>query len=214
MIARIEAIIGDFKRDRQDGGSFFETLQRKFVHTLYSHRYELFSIKPYWYRGKVLNIGAGRDCGKLGDNVISLDKREGIDDYTMMAKWPAIQPDFVGDADETLPFDDGEFDCVMSMHTLEHLKNPVFSLSEMLRVVKPCGYVAGILPCRSHNKDYNYWRDWTHLHSWTRYDFHLWLMHNGFLEKSNLVQYCKMKKWLCGWSFDFVLQKFPQKNTG
>ncbi|MFQ5632843.1 MAG: class I SAM-dependent methyltransferase [bacterium] len=204
----LSRIIADFQRDKKFGGNYPETFRRKFVHSLYLHRYELWALKPYYRKGKVLNVGAGRDCGKLGDNVVSLDKRKGVDDYTMLAGWPAIQPDVVGDADNPLPFYDGVFDCVFSMHMLEHLRNPVFSFKEMLRVTRPSGFVAGILPCRAHNKDYNYWRDETHLHSWTRYDFHLWLSQQGFLGRANLIQYCRMKKWLNGWSFDFVLQKF------
>lgn len=41
---------------------------------------------------------------------------------------------------EKLPFDDGSFDAVVFNELLEHLRiNPIFTLSEVLRVMKPDG---------------------------------------------------------------------------
>jgi SAM-dependent methyltransferase len=47
---------------------------------------------------------------------------------------------------------DGAFDFVYSSHSLEHSPNPIFALSEYLRVVKPQGHVYTVIP----NKDTTY----------------------------------------------------------
>ena len=108
------------------------------------------SIKKYWHKGKVLNVGAGRDCKKLGDIVISGDLREGVDEYTKMAQWKdPIEPDCKFDANDKFPFESGRFDCVMSMHLLEHMENVIYTLGEMLRVTKYGGVVCGVVPCVS-----------------------------------------------------------------
>lgn len=204
---KIEKIVADFKWDIKHGGSFLETFHRKFAHTFITHRYELHILKPYYNVGLVLNVGAGRDCGKLGNNIISLDIRCGIDDYICLQNWNPIYPDIIADAEQGLPFKDNVFDCTMSMHFLEHVRNPETVLNEMIRITKPEKFVCGILPCSIKNKPYNYWKDKTHVQIWTKKDFLLWLSQRDFFDKVNLIQYCKMNRWLNPWSFDFVLRK-------
>ena len=168
----ISQIITTFKRDIKDGGTIKEIFHRKFAHSTYLHNQELFSIKKYWSKGKVLNVGAGRDCGKLGGNVKSGDLRIGSDDYTKMAQWKEpINPDYQFDANNQFPFENEEFDCVMSMHLLEHMENLEYTLREMLRITKWRGVVCGVLPCVTGNPYYNYWRDYTHLFAYSRHDF-------------------------------------------
>ncbi len=48
---------------------------------------------------------------------------------------------------EDLPFEDGFFDKILSVHLLEHLVNPVSAVEEMARVLKPCGYGVIVVPC-------------------------------------------------------------------
>jgi len=212
FFAYLKRVLSDFERDRREGGNYFETFHRKLVHSLFMHKYELYVLRPYFSRGKALNVGAGRDCGKLGDNVISLDMRSGEDEYVSMQGWGKIKPDVVANAEDGLPFDDETFDCTFSMHFLEHTKNTEFVIEEMIRVTRPEGFICGILPCTIQNKPYNYWRDYTHVKTWTRKDFLYWLAQRGFFDKLNLIQYCKMKRWINPWSFDFVFRK--KRNFG
>lgn len=204
---RLKQIVQDFQRDISEGGTFWETFHRKFAHTLITHWYELHVLKPYWEKGYALNVGAGRDCGKLGDNVVSLDMRYGEDEYTKSHRWRPVYPDVIANAEDGLPFDDNTFDCVFSLHFLEHTNKTEFVIDEMIRVTKPEGFICGVIPCSIKNKPYNYWRDETHVKIWTRKDFLLWLSSRGFFDKLNLIQYCKMKRWINPWSFDFVFRK-------
>lgn len=91
----ISQILATFKRDLGDGGTIKEVFHRKLAHSTYLHKQELDSTKKYWSKGRTLNVGAGRDCRKLGDNVLSADMREGVDDYTKLAGWKEpIKPDY------------------------------------------------------------------------------------------------------------------------
>lgn len=209
--------IENIKKDINGGDSFFSVIDRKIRHTLYTHQYELWSIRKYYKKGKVLNVGAGRDCGKLGDNVISLDFRQGEDSYTKSLGWNGIKPDIVCDMHDIVK-DDNTFDCIIAMHVLEHSCKPIQLLDELLRVTKSGGYVAIILPCGAGMSYYNYTKDETHEYMWTRYDFIEWLNSIGVLSPKilkgrNLIntatisQYCSMKPWINKWSFDCVLRK-------
>jgi len=202
----ISKILSTFKRDIGDGGTIKEIFHRKFAHSFYLHNQELNSIKKYWSKGRVLNVGAGRDCGKLGGNVISGDLREGVDEYTKIAGWKdPIKPDYKFDANKRFPFESENFDCVMSMHLLEHMENLKYTLLEMLRITKWGGVVCGVLPCTSGNPYYNYWRDQTHLFAYSRHDF----LHTvlGFLSEIQVIQFDTMNKTLNPFSFDFVIRK-------
>jgi len=202
---KLRKVLSDFQKDKLDGGNYWETFQRKIVHSFITHKYELGILKPYWRQGYALNVGAGRDCGKLGKNVVSMDFRDGEDDYTKLAGWDAITPDIVKSADDPFPFKSETFDCVFSMHVIEHLKDPVFSINEMIRITKIGGFICGVIPCGAKNKPYNYWKDPTHLHIWTKHDFKQFL--SQFFDQCNLIQYNKMNNWLNGWSVDFVMRR-------
>lgn len=209
-------IINNFKRDRLEGGNFWETFRRKFIHSTYMHAYEWWSIKSY-LKGNVLNVGAGRDNQRrkwAEATITTFDQRPAADDYTKSHKWEYGAPDVVGNAHK-LDFPDGTFDCVLAMHLLEHCERPEIVLKEFFRVTKYNGHVVLILPCGAGNKPYNYWKDGTHLFIWTRYDFLQWLVpfvkpeQRNFKQSTcgNVVQYCKMKKIFNSWSFDIVLRK-------
>jgi SAM-dependent methyltransferase len=53
----------------------------------------------------------------------------------------------------TLPFLDDTFDLIVSGQTLEHVKNPFRSVEEMVRVLKPGGYIALIAPSAGPRHD-------------------------------------------------------------
>lgn len=50
--------------------------------------------------------------------------------------------------DEKLPFDDNTFDVILSDHTFEHIENPAQVGSELLRVLKPSGYICARTPSK------------------------------------------------------------------
>lgn len=54
---------------------------------------------------------------------------------------------------ETLPFPDNSFDCVVMAEVLEHLPYPIITLSEVKRVLKQDGKFIGNLPLAYHLKD-------------------------------------------------------------
>jgi len=47
---------------------------------------------------------------------------------------------------EHLPFEDGVFDAVLSLHVLEHVPNPFTCADELLRVLKPGGVLFAVVP--------------------------------------------------------------------
>lgn len=198
---KLKKILCDFKHDKEQGGDFFNTLHRKFLMTFYHKRYELFVLRRFYKKGKVLNVGAGRD--KLGSNVIALDYTN--TEYNFVNGIP--NPDIVADM-HFLPFKDGTFDAVVATHVVEHSYTPALVLKEMLRVVKPNGFVCGALPNFEVGIPvWGYHRNPTHYYRFTEYDFPAWLAANGILEMSNLAQFCKMKRWLNPLSFDWALMK-------
>jgi methionine biosynthesis protein MetW len=54
------------------------------------------------------------------------------------------------DLEETLPFSDAMFDCVVCIEVLEHLIDPAFVLGEIKRVLKPKGQVLLAVPNIAH----------------------------------------------------------------
>ena len=70
----------------------------------------------------------------------------------------------------TLPFADNVFDYVFTCHLLEHMRDPRAALTEWLRVVRPGGHVACIMPNTLFTQGQN--TDPTpHWHEWTPRDF-------------------------------------------
>lgn len=85
---------------------------------------------------RVLEVGCGegeiarRLHARWGD-VTGLD----LPDSGLRAEWGAIEgPAFLHADAQALPFDDGEFDLVVSVEVLEHLEDPAAGLAEMARV--------------------------------------------------------------------------------
>lgn len=54
---------------------------------------------------------------------------------------------------DDLPFKDGTLDFVISSHVIEHFYDPVKTIHEWLRVVKPGGYVFMIVPHKERTSD-------------------------------------------------------------
>ena len=82
--------------------------------------------------GMVLDCGAGRRQ-RMRPNVIT----------TEILRYPSTDVVAVG---ERLPFRDGAFDAVLSLHVLEHVKNPFVCAKELARVLKPGGTLYAVTP--------------------------------------------------------------------
>lgn len=61
---------------------------------------------------------------------------------------------------EKMPFNDGEFDSILSTQVLEHVEYPERAVSEMYRVLKEGGHVLVTVPQWNelHEEPYDFWR--------------------------------------------------------
>ena len=101
--------------------------------------YEVASLLP-WLFGKGVDVGCG--ARTLGPKIARVD----IDE--------AVEPDFCCSGDD-LPFKDGEYDFLMSIHSFEHFATPEKTLAEWLRVVREGGIVGIVHPDVTHTKKQN-----------------------------------------------------------
>ncbi len=191
----LSKIVEVFQRDKREGGSYLQTFGRKFVHTFYLHRYEMFVLKRF-FKGRILNLGAGKHCGEYG---IDFDLRYEPDEYTEI-HGAVPNPDIVGDVD-CLPFKKNRFDTIIMMHLLEYCKKPCEVLKNVVNLLNPGGFLCGTLPNGESRLHYSYFRDKGHIQAWTREEFGDWLDSHGF----KVVQMGKMKKLFNQWSYDFVI---------
>jgi len=53
----------------------------------------------------------------------------------------------VGDCQEQIDYPDGYFDRVLAIHVLEHLPNLPAALDQIHRVLRPTGFLSGLIPC-------------------------------------------------------------------
>lgn len=60
------------------------------------------------------------------------------------------------DLNAKLPFQDGFFSAVCCTETLEHLNDPVFTMKEFNRVLKPNGFALISVPCNKYHLAYHF----------------------------------------------------------
>lgn len=126
------------------------------------------TLGSYSFRGSLLDIGCGEKPYK--SLFKSIDEYIGID----FANY-SINKDFKGEAPEhyftddylntlILPYKNESFDNVVAFQVLEHHKNPTKMISEVVRIVKPGGYILITLPFLGglHEEPHDY-------HRFTRY---------------------------------------------
>lgn len=106
----------------------------------------------------VLDFGAGRgepitdDPVPFRRNLVNLQGRcahlTGCDVDPVVMTNPYLDAAVVIVPDEKLPFPDASFDIIVSRYVFEHLPDPAGSVAEMLRVLKPGGWICATTPNR------------------------------------------------------------------
>lgn len=91
---------------------------------------------------KILDVGGGRPFQKMLSNHGELLKGR---EYMTLDIDPGTKPTVVGDAHQ-MPFKDAEFDAVLHIYVFEHLHTPKKAADEIYRVLKPGGYMLGVVP--------------------------------------------------------------------
>ena len=102
-------------------------------------RSEVESLMP-WLSGRGVDIGCGARSIKKGIVRVDIDK--------------AVNPDILASGD-SLPFKDGEFDYLTSIHSFEHFDNQIKTLTEWLRVIKSGGIIGLVHPDINYTKKQN-----------------------------------------------------------
>ena len=100
---------------------------------------EVGSLLP-WFSGKGVDIGCG--ARSMSKDIVRVD----ID--------KSVKPDFIASGDK-LPFKDGEFDFVCSIHSFEHFEDSSGLLKEWLRVIKTGGIIGIVHPDVFYTKKQN-----------------------------------------------------------
>jgi len=123
---------------------------------------------------KILDVGTGNGSlalvlAELGHDVIGIDISEGMLSIAKeKAKERGVNPDLrIGDA-ESLEFEDGCFDAVVSRIVLWTLPNPERAINEWRRVLKPHG--------RAYTFEIESWRDWKSADRWIKRNLGLFLI--------------------------------------
>lgn len=67
--------------------------------------------------------------------------------YCRRQGWNALVTDL-----ESAAFYEQTFDAIVALHVVEHLQNPIRTINEAHRVLRPGGYFFAVMPCISHLK--------------------------------------------------------------
>lgn len=106
---------------------------------------------------KILEVGCG-----AGSFIRALKmERSGLDCFGTDVSEQAIAAaradagvEYLVCAEDSLPYSDGYFDAVFFTDVLEHVRDPRKFLSEINRVLKPCGLLYGYVPCEGDSTSF------------------------------------------------------------
>lgn len=106
---------------------------------------------------KGIEIGASSYCD-FCLNTLNVDVNDNLDPNLTFNK---EQKRFHGEikkvdviaSGDNLPFKNNQWDFVISSHVLEHFFDPIKTLNEWLRVIKPGGYIFMIIPHKERTRD-------------------------------------------------------------
>lgn len=73
--------------------------------------------------------------------------------YPELRDLPLVSPDLIGNAETMQGVADAEYDFLISAHVIEHMKNPLASLEQWCRIVKPGGKIYLIVPDKRRTFD-------------------------------------------------------------
>jgi SAM-dependent methyltransferase len=122
-----------------------------------THLDDALTSRAHLLTGRVLDVGGKkvRKRGRFRPEVAPATSWE----YLNVD--PGSEPDYLAPA-HAIPVDDGHFDAVLMSEVLEHLEDPVSSLAEARRVLKPGGRLVATMPFLFpvHGDPYDFQR-WT-----------------------------------------------------
>lgn len=121
----------------------------------------------------LLDIGSG--TGWLGDHFPNYTGLDAAPEAVARAAEKGRNVQF-GDLAEPLPFEDGSFENAVVKDVLEHVPDPVATVREVYRVLKPGGLVFASSP----DAQRWVWNDYTHRRPFTRRAFRLLFTDHGF----------------------------------
>lgn len=148
--------------------------------------------------GPILEIGCS-----IG-NFISLSpaRTQGIDidrNALEVAKERGLNAQYMS-AEEELKFDDDTFSGIFCSYVLEHLKEPLFSVKEVYRILKPGGKLVLFTTdwIKTHNrKKSNFYDDYTHVRPFTKKSLEMFAYDIGFRNYEVKYDYRSVKGF--GW---------------
>ena len=125
-----------------------------------------------WVNGQTLDIGAGEQ--EIRDLLPASITYYSLDYYQTATEWYGTIPMIFGDA-HTLPFADEQFDTVLLLDVLEHLRVPPQALKEIHRVMPAGGQFILQVPFLYplHDTPYDFRR-------WTTFGFQILADQHGF----------------------------------
>lgn len=124
------------------------------------------------FTGRVIDLGCGSAQYKH-DILIASDEYIGVDWENSAHDQSHV--DVFTDLNETLPFDEGYADTIVSFQVMEHLREPDRFLAECFRTLKDggCIYISVPFMWHVHDAPYDFFR-------YTRYGLEYLLKKNGF----------------------------------
>ena len=134
------------------------------------------AIKGIKLKGRTLDIGGGGN-----NSYYDLLKIEGIIESVDID--PARRSTILADINKPLPFNDQDFDHVISLNTFEHILNDDMAINESIRVLKAGGTFHFLVPFlyKIHGAPNDYHR---HTSEWW-----LWKLNkNGISEKNIIIE--------------------------
>lgn len=151
------------------------------------------TLFPYC-RGKGIDVGCGGY--KIHPRAIGVD----ITPKGKKGKWGRqkgviSQADVQSSGDNLSMFQDNELDYVVSSHNLEHYQNPMKTLKEWRRVLKPGGVIGVIIP--DENKVRTMEIDPTHKYAFTQISFKELIQRIGGLKIIKLEECLKDRSFIC-----------------
>jgi SAM-dependent methyltransferase len=138
--------------------------------------------------GRVLDVGGGARASYS-------ELLHGSTDIISVNIDAEIDPAVLADLAQPLPFRRDEFDTVICFNTLEHLADDQFALSEMVRVLKPGGWLYILVPflyrVHGHPSDY---------HRHTAHGWNMMLRHAGLADDCQQIRPIVWDPFSTAWS--------------